>query len=70
MEWISCKDRLPEKSGSYFVTFFWGDIVRCTDKMNFHLSGHYYRWIWDKFNGRDMTGNVIAWLPSEPYMGD
>lgn len=67
MEWISCKDKLPEESGSYFVTFKWGEIVRCTDKMEFHLMGHHYRWVW---NGRDMTGNVKAWMTSEPYMGD
>jgi len=67
MEWISCKDRLPEKSGSYFVTFVWSEIVRCTEKMEFHLTGHHYRWVW---NGRDMTYNVKAWMTSEPYMGD
>ena len=67
MEWISCKEKLPEQSGSYFVTFNWGEIVRCTEKIQFHLTYPYYRWIW---NGRDITPNVKAWMPSDPYMGD
>ena len=70
MEWISCKDRLPDKNGSYFVTFTWGEIVRCTDKMNFYLSDHSYRWIWDNHGHRNMTNNVKAWMPAEPYMGN
>ena len=70
MEWISCKDRLPEKSGAYIVTFIWGDVSVSIDKMNFLLSGNHYRWTWDKFRNRDMTDAVKAWLPYEPYMGD
>jgi len=71
MEWISCKDKLPEKSGAYIVTFIWGDVALYIDKMNFYLSSNnHYRWTWDKFKDRDMTDAVKAWLPYEPYMGD
>ena len=68
MEWIPCKESQPKVSGSYFVTFNWGEYVRLTDKMDYYLSGTTYRWIWDKFNHRDMTYDVVAWMPAEPYM--
>lgn len=66
MEWIPCKKQQPKVSGSYFVTFNWGEHVRLTDKMDYYLSGN--KWFWDKFNYRDMTYAVVAWMPAEPYM--
>ena len=69
MEWIPCRERLPDENGEYFVTFIW-DMVRCTSKMNFYRKDCYYKWIWDKYNFRDMTYNVIAWMSAEPYLGD
>ena len=68
MEWIPCKESQPKVSGSYFVTFNWGEYVRLTDKMDYYLSGTKYRWVWDKFNHRDMTYDVVAWMPAEPYI--
>ena len=67
MEWISIYDKLPEKSGKYLVTFTWAG-VRLVEIMNFYIEGRDFMWRCDDFKHRDMTYNVIAWMPLKPYM--
>lgn len=69
MEWIPCKERLPDKNGVYFVTFIFGEYVALTDKMHYYTNGNTFKWTWDNYNHRDMTCHVVAWMPfPEPYM--
>ena len=61
-EWIPCKERLPEESGTYIVTAESGDIKHVT----------FVKWM-PRLHQWNLTGSraywkVIAWMPlTEPY---
>lgn len=61
-EWIPCKERLPEESGTYIVTAESGDIKHVT----------FVKWM-PRLHQWNLTGSraywkVIAWMPlPEPY---
>lgn len=64
MEWISVKDKLPDKDGSYLVCvkslFYYG---RCMSIVNYTLNYQY-----DDFN-RDLIGRAI-WYQYDSEYGD
>ena len=59
-DWVPCSERLPKKSGWYYVTLesrF--DGHRCTDWVSY-----YHGWSY-------ASGDVVAWKEhSEPYKGE
>ena len=68
-KWISVKDRLPDESGLYWVTYkYWtenGSEHLGTDVMYSSGKG-------EEFSTRDGWSRVLAWmpLPSEPYKSE
>ena len=66
MNWIRCKDRLPEKEGRYLVTEFAGEFRDVYTALWIPKSG---KWIPDRSG---MWGRgVVAWMPlPEPYKMD
>ena len=59
--WIPCSERLPSKSGWYFVTV--QGVERVSDMVWYYHESH-------EWNGVSETQKVLAWMPlPEPYKG-
>lgn len=83
--WISCKDKLPEKSGYYLVTVasnftkdrgvsmagFHPDLFK-VDEYDFANKKGVGGWYdYDSENGHYLVDDVVAWMPiPNPYKGD
>ncbi len=61
-EWISCSERLPEKTGCFLVCYKGGDVAVARYGYN---TSHAYKCFWV---GYVREKNIIAWQPlPEPY---
>ena len=81
-EWVSVKDRLPHKDGSYLVTANYFGKNQCIDVLGFvkdgetvdkyDLAGQKYVWcLYDSEYGYVSTDSVTYWMPiPQPPKGE
>ena len=57
-EWISVKDRLPDKAGIYIICDHYGNVMsRHFCKQHGRFAGYWH------FNGSAKYGNPLYWMP-------
>lgn len=73
-KWISCKEKMPDKSGKYLVTMFCNNGEYHVDFLTYGYTGKhnnkmcFHQWD-DCFWQCDIYNNVIAWMPlPEAYL--
>jgi hypothetical protein len=66
MNWIPVSHKSPYSTGEVLVTFQLGHNAYLVDIMIYKKEKRMF--IWSRANQRDMTDNVIAWMPlPQPY---
>ena len=69
MNWIPMSQRPPDSPGEVLVTFQLGENVFLIDIMIYDKQKRRFKW--NEAYARDMTDNVLAWMPlPQPYKNE